>query len=272
MKESTCIPANHSGSVRGFTLIELSIVLVIIGLVVGGVLVGREMIRSAELRSVISELENFKAATMAFKGKYAALPGDMSNAEQFWGSDSNCPSTAANQLPKIATCNGDGNGLIGAGTDLNGNSMRYEIYRYWQQLANAGLISGTYTGVSIDALGQAFFEPGLNIPKSKYPTGGWSNRFYGDTTSGGVLFPGWRDNAFVFIGKYRQGDTQYTMPLFTIDAQHIDTKIDDGSPAYGSITAQKNPAGCVTSAVPATARYVVSGSNPACSLYIHSGF
>jgi prepilin-type N-terminal cleavage/methylation domain-containing protein len=55
---------------KGFTLIELSIVLVIIGLIVGGVLGGRELVKQAELRKVLKEAEQFKTAANAFRAKY----------------------------------------------------------------------------------------------------------------------------------------------------------------------------------------------------------
>ena len=61
----------------GFTLIELSIVLVIIGLIVGGVLVGQDLIRAAYIRAQISQIEKFNTAVNTFYGKYQALPGDM---------------------------------------------------------------------------------------------------------------------------------------------------------------------------------------------------
>lgn len=61
----------------GFTLIELSIVLVIIGLVIGGVLVGRTLITSAEIRGTISQIEKFDTATNTFRLKYGYLPGDI---------------------------------------------------------------------------------------------------------------------------------------------------------------------------------------------------
>jgi prepilin-type N-terminal cleavage/methylation domain-containing protein len=65
----------------GFTLVELSIVLVIIGLIVGGILVGRDLIRASEVRSSVSQLEKLDTAVNAFRLKYEALPGDIS-AEQ----------------------------------------------------------------------------------------------------------------------------------------------------------------------------------------------
>jgi prepilin-type N-terminal cleavage/methylation domain-containing protein len=61
----------------GFTLIELSIVLVIIGLIAGGVLVGRDLIEAARIRQQITEIEQFKTAVNTFRIKYNGLPGDL---------------------------------------------------------------------------------------------------------------------------------------------------------------------------------------------------
>ena len=65
----------------GFTLIELSIVLVIIGLIVGGIVAGKDMIRAAELRALLSQKDKFTSAVNIFKGKYNAVPGDMRYTE-----------------------------------------------------------------------------------------------------------------------------------------------------------------------------------------------
>lgn len=66
---------------RGFTLIELSIVLVIIGLIVGGVLVGQDLIRAAAVRGQISQIEKYKTAANTFLGKYGYLPGDIKDPD-----------------------------------------------------------------------------------------------------------------------------------------------------------------------------------------------
>ncbi|MBY6117485.1 prepilin-type N-terminal cleavage/methylation domain-containing protein [Mameliella alba] len=70
----------------GFSLVELSIVLVILGLLIGGVLTGQNLIRAAELRSVMTEFKTYQTAVMTFRDKYFALPRDMTNATDFfWG-------------------------------------------------------------------------------------------------------------------------------------------------------------------------------------------
>ena len=68
---------------RGFTLIELSIVLVIIGLIIGGVLVGRELIAAAEIRQQIGQIEKYNTAVSTFRLKYNCLPGDCLNAANY---------------------------------------------------------------------------------------------------------------------------------------------------------------------------------------------
>lgn len=95
---------------RGFSLVELSIVLVILGLLTGGILAGQSLIRAAELRSYITDVQRYPAAVNAFKDKYFAYPGDMANATKFWGAlggdgtgnDAACQALSASGLP---TCN-----------------------------------------------------------------------------------------------------------------------------------------------------------------------
>jgi prepilin-type N-terminal cleavage/methylation domain-containing protein len=66
---------------NGFTLVELAIVIVIIGLLLGGVLQGQELIRQAQIRNGVKRFEEFKSATIMFYGKYNVLPGDMTNTQ-----------------------------------------------------------------------------------------------------------------------------------------------------------------------------------------------
>ncbi len=76
---------------QGFTLIEIAIVLVIIGLLVGGVLKGQELIKNAQVRNAISSMDELKASVFGFQDRFRAQPGDMSNASNIVGNGAvNC--------------------------------------------------------------------------------------------------------------------------------------------------------------------------------------
>lgn len=144
---------------KGFTLIELSIVLVILGLLVGGILAGKSLIRASELRSVSNDISKVQIAVAAFRDRYFAFPGEMTNATSFWGKDAiNCNShTGTAATP--GTCNGDGNGSWG-------NGSQWEQFTAWQHMAYAGLWPGSWPGIASIAPGQtvAGDNPGVNLP------------------------------------------------------------------------------------------------------------
>ncbi len=96
----------------GFTLVELSIVLVIIGLLAGGVLLGKDLIQAAEVRQQISQLEKLETEINTFKIKYNCLPGDCSNATDFLGTT----------YDGYGIFNGDGNGILNS---LNGGNSTF---------------------------------------------------------------------------------------------------------------------------------------------------
>ena len=109
----------------GFTLIEIAIVLVIIGLLLGGVLKGQELITSARVRNLISNQDGVKAAYFGFLDRYRALPGDYG--------------AAIANIPNCAACqNGDNNGQI----LLFGAIL--ESISAWEHLSKAGFITGSY--------------------------------------------------------------------------------------------------------------------------------
>ena len=87
---------------KAFTLIELAIVLIIIGILIGTILYATEFRRSAEVRSTMKQLLNYQAAYNNFQDRYEARPGDYNRAYDFW--PDNCESAEF--------CNGDGNGYI----------------------------------------------------------------------------------------------------------------------------------------------------------------
>ena len=130
-------------SERGFTLIELSIVLVIIGFIVGGILVGKDLINSAATRQQIAQITQFQSAVYTFKGKYdGQIPGDMSKSEAaMYGFTTRSGIQGR----------GDNNGLIEGYNSNNGYPEESDIFSgetalFWNDLATAKLIPGNYVG------------------------------------------------------------------------------------------------------------------------------
>ncbi len=121
----------------GFTLLELAIVMTIIGLIAGGIVVGAKMIEAGENRSIMTDVEKYRAAIHTFKDKYGKVPGDLHNATRFWGKDNTLCPTHTGTAATDGTCNGNGNGSIST-TD------NPEPWYVWNHLSNAGMIEGKY--------------------------------------------------------------------------------------------------------------------------------
>jgi prepilin-type N-terminal cleavage/methylation domain-containing protein len=128
---------------NGFSFIEISIVLVITGLLLGGVLQGQELITSARVRHLVAQQDDIKAAYYGFLDRYRALPGDYI--------------AASANIPNCGACeNGNGNGQILT------NGAVLESVAVWSHLSKAGFISGSYNYVAGDAAAAA------NTPVNSY--------------------------------------------------------------------------------------------------------
>lgn len=233
--------------VRGFTLIELSIVLVVIGLVVGGVLVGQDLIRAAYVRAQITQIEKFNTAVNTFYGKYQALPGDMNLATaQTFGFST----TGRGGGPGL----GDGNGVleesIGASQATGSYPGGGEQAMFWVDLSSSvagGLIDGGFNTASFGT--PAMMWPPTYLPAylaSYFPAAKIGGGNYICAASGGYYewltnSPGTGDgrNYFVIcnIQYISLGLVYGTMGLTVSQAYNIDNKTDDGLPQSGRVMA-----------------------------------
>lgn len=258
----------------GFSLLELSIVLVIIGLIAGGIVSGSSMIRAAELRSVITQESQFHIAIHTFRDKYLGMPGDLKNATAFWGAEpaANCPGDETTPSTTSATCDGNGNGQIAwhGAAGFGGES-----HRFWQHLANAELISGTYTGVhsagSCNTNGQCNVALGVNAPESSINGVGWSIAY--ETAIVGNAhpqdFPRPAANT-LYLGQV--GNFTSNPAFEPSEAWNLDKKNDDGKPGTGRIRTWSPNFGpatnCSTSNDPAVSEYNVSNDTIACPIIV----
>lgn len=206
---TSCVPSGRLGA-AAFTLIEMAIVLVIIGLVVGGVLVGQSLIVAARARSEITEIQKFQVAVTTFESKYGCKPGDCANATAFGLAQ--CVNDAGS-----GNGNGDGTlqGWVGAGYQL-------EPFLLFQHLNAAGLFNSESLGY-----GQVYPACGSQGagwgPLSAMADGSILSVF----TYGSSLTP------ILSISKFDYSYSWASPTLTTGSVSAMDTKIDDGLPASG---------------------------------------
>ncbi len=205
---------------KGFTLVELAIVMTIIGLLIGGILKGQALLENAQVSSTISQVQSYDAAVTSFRDIYSSFPGDTSRATL--------------RLPNCNTAssceNGDDSGIVGVSSVLWGNvdtTMESENTQAWKHLSMANLISGVEPSAGTR-------EWGRTHPTAKIG-GGFMFKYAQGNVSGQL-------NAHVLLlGNDIAGGASFypvgTAPTSPKTAANIDRKTDDGRPYSGKVQA-----------------------------------
>lgn len=207
----------------------MAVVILIIGLIVGGVLSGRELIKAAEIRSVVRQVEEFNVAVNAFKGKFGCLPGDCLDAEDFGFGD-----TA-----------GNADGYIGCAYDdmvpcenLDVTTETGEYVNFWYHLSAANLIPFSLqpyddSDTTNQFAGNGFTPPSKLRPKTAptSPAGatlGWVIR---NSIMHARAVPAHNFSLGIRAVSYNSESSYY----HGADVYMIDSKMDDGYPWQGSV-------------------------------------
>jgi len=227
---------------RGFTLLEIVIVVLIVGFLLAGVLKGQEMITSAKVKRVAGQLDEVRAAYLGFQDRFKALPGDYSEANLTLDCGSPC-------------LRGNGDSRIRANeTPVNGSQVHEDLL-VWTHLAASGFLKGDYRMIDGESL-----PTDKNSPKNAY-------QIY---------------LQIAFDGRYGMNDggtvrhnlkTGGQIPVNVIN--ELDRKVDDGKPYKGAFqfsTYQGNSAespteggaGTCTNAIDLESDWNVQGGNTNC--------
>lgn len=215
----------------GFTLIELSIVIIIIGLIMGGVVIGRDLIRAAEIRSQISQIDKFKAALYAFRNKYGGLPGDiLATKAAMFGMKSRSGITGhGNGNYVLENCDGD--------EDTTLYMAGCETTLFWKDLSFANLIDGsltTATDTQVPIIPDE--ELPLYFPRAKINGNSFVIAFFATSGVGSTFVK--NKNKFIVSGLSLSTGEYHLSPTITpLAAYSIDSKIDDSLPYSGIVEA-----------------------------------
>lgn len=256
-------------SKSGFTLIELSLVIIIIGLIIGGIFAGNTLVRQAELRSVISEIQAFDVATSTYRQKYGAIPGDDPKAFNYFGSACGSDTNAVS-----SGCNGNGDSKVGRVANFSLFDYFGEGTKYFEHLSRARLIEGSYDGsCNQNFSSSCLYYSGANAPSSKYDNGIWAVTIntwqLGGMATSLTIISRNNTNDNYLNGSYLpdvNGQEVNKAVFRPVDLFNIDQKLDDGKPNIGKVRIHGS-GDCINGLANDSNATYKSASNNKCSGY-----
>lgn len=252
----------HNQNTKAFTLVELAIVLIVIGLITGGVVGAQSLIESTNIHSEINNIEKLRTAIRAFKLEYDSIPGDMTDAYDYFGDACGNDST-----DNMSGCNGDGDKCIDQSPISNcstgGSGWSGDIRRAFVHLAVSEImpeIEHTINRPSVCNIGEVL--PAMSIG---------NNATY-------MLHSNSNTQGKIFLYMYNRSVHAYTCASSGTDAfrpknvSKIDKKTDDGNGRLGIVQARvgvsswDNYSG--TDCIDSSGNYVVSNNGFTCGMRI----
>ncbi|MBI1326529.1 MAG: prepilin-type N-terminal cleavage/methylation domain-containing protein [Alphaproteobacteria bacterium] len=214
---------------NGFTLVEIAIVIVIIGLLIGGVMKGQELLRTTQMNSLITDMTGIDTAFTQFWNKYNAIPGDILNPS---GILPNCTAGACAD-------GGDANLQImdsNAAESAIPPAHTEEKFSAFHHLQAAGLITG---------IKSQLMSFGEGMPAAAIGGGYWLGHDLGTATT--TVPVDHRSGTYISYGESRTTTNgEHMGGMLGAEVGAIDRKIDDGTPYTGRIVNHGDPANCVT--------------------------
>ncbi len=254
----------NSNEEKGFTLIELAVVLLIISMIVGGIVSAQSLIHSARITSVMQDITKWRTAYHAFQLQYDGIPGDLDNASEYWPGQ---------------TVNGDGDGLLNTtGNQITiDNGYDQDFNHFFIQLSLAGLIEGEFTNAAPAFLPSSNANRDIAFPKGPIEASFYipsslriEDFFHSIAESPDGI------NVMLFAAPWGDASGYFLSPVLAPkDAFIIDNNMDDGMPGTGNIVGSFSYIWggpleqCNTSMDAADvdiARYNLSNQNKACRM------
>ncbi len=197
---------------KGFSLVELSVVLIIIGILIAAVATSTKLIGNSKLRKVMQEVESMKSGINTFYASFDAYPGDFKRASAFFD---NLPE-GLDEMP-----NGNGDNFV---------EYNAENAYSWLHLASAQVIDGAYTG-AMSGSGEGA-TPRENSPGSQYSPGVCYNHIFNYDLTGSTVDTTQNN---IVVGTQVTNNPCVASTFLPKDAEFIDLKLDDGNPVNGNV-------------------------------------